>query len=330
VASSADEIHFAATPDGWRLALHRHRPHARGPGAPVILCGGYGCNRHFLDYDETYSLARHLARQGFDAWVLELRGRGLSHPTRACVRPGAWTFDDLAQVDVPAAIAYVAEAADRRVAWVGHSMGGMVLYAHLGCDPGDGRVAAGITVAAPVVFPPASASLFTWIGQLLLHVPFSDTVPQRWVLGVLWHLLGPTDALAVGMNPANVDRPTVGRALRRALSDVSRLKLKQLARWAIEGEFSSVDRAIDYRAALGGVRTPLLVVAGSADQLATPAAVQGALTHLPVGAASYLEFGRARGHSVDYGHVDLILGRAAPGEVFPVLTRWLAEHAERG
>jgi predicted alpha/beta hydrolase len=327
--TSADEIHFTGTSDGWRLALHRHRARVPGTGAPVILCGGYGCNRHFLDYDETYSLARHLARQGFDAWVVELRGRGLSHATRSCARPGAWTFDDLALVDVPAAIAHVARASGRRVAWVGHSMGGMVLYAYLGCHPDAATtVAAGITVAAPVAFPTASTSLVAWLGQLLLQVPLTDTVRQRWVLGALWHLVGQTDVLAVGMNPANIDRQEVGRALRRALSNVSRLKLQQLARWALEGEFASIDRRLDYRKALAGVRTPLLVAAGSADRLATPATVQAALAHLPARAASYLEFGRAHGHSVDYGHVDLILGRAAPAEVFPALTGWLAEHVD--
>src|SRR5579885_782730 len=112
--TDADEVHFARTADGWRLALHRHRPRRGGSGLPVILCPGYGCNRHFIDYDERYSLARFLAARGFDAWVLELRGRGLSHPMPGCARPWRWTFDDLARVDGPAAIARVAEATRRR------------------------------------------------------------------------------------------------------------------------------------------------------------------------------------------------------------------------
>jgi len=324
--TDADEVHFARTADGWRLALHRHRPRTPGAGLPVVLCSGYGCNRHFIDYDERYSLARFLAGRGFDAWVLELRGRGLSHPTPACVRPWTWTFDDLARVDVPAAVARVAEVTGRRVAWVGHSMGGMVLYACLGCDPtAAGMVAAGVTIASPVVFPPVSATLLARIGQLLLHVPVGDTVPQRWVLGALWHLVGESDLLAVGMNPGNVERREVGRALRRALSDVSRAKLRQLAAWAVGGGFTSADGRIDYRAALARVATPLLAIAGSADRLASPPAVRCGVER--AGAAEYLEFGRAHGHAVDYGHVDLILGRAAPAEVFPAVAGWLAEHA---
>ena len=331
VATDADEVHFAATPDGWRLALHRYRPHANGPGTPVVLCGGYGCNRRFLDADERASLARFLSRRGFDAWLLELRGRGLSHPIAACRRPGAWTFDDLATIDVPAGIAYVAAATGRRVAWIGHSMGGMVLYAYLGCHPkAADSVLAGVTIASPVVFPAVSSALLNRIGYLLLGVPFSDTVPQRLLLGMLWHLVGRTEAAAVGMNPANVDHNEVGRVLRHALCDVSRLKLRQLAGWALEGGFTSVDGRVDYRAALAHVTTPLLVVAGSLDQLATPSAVHRVLDHLPAAATSYLEFGRAHGHSIDYGHLDLILGRAAPREVFPAITGWLDAHARRG
>jgi predicted alpha/beta hydrolase len=324
----ADEIHFAATPDGWRLALHRHRPcGSRAGGVPVLLCGGYGCNRHFVDADEPYSLTRFLARLGFDAWTVELRGRGLSRPTRAHSRPGVWTFDDLARVDVPTVVGYVAEHTGRRVAWVGHSMGGLVLYACLGSRPDVGPlVCGGVTVASPVVFPPASQSLMARLGHGLLHVPIGDLVPQRWVLGALWHVVG-SGSLAIGMNPANIDRHAVGRALRRSLSDVSRTKLQQLSRWSLEGEFSSADRAIDYRAALREVTTPLLVAAGTADRIATPAAVKLALEHLPPGLATYAEFGEAHGYGVDYGHVDLILGRAAPLEVFPAIARWLAEHA---
>src|SRR5206468_157227 len=83
------------------------------------------------------------------------------------------------------------------------------------------------------------------------------------------------------------------------------------ARWSVEGEFMSADRRIDYRRALAGVSTPVLAIAGAVDRLATPAAVQEALAHLPRGRTHYVEFGRTHGHSADYGHVDLVLGRAA-------------------
>jgi pimeloyl-ACP methyl ester carboxylesterase len=325
-ASAADEVHFAPTPDGWRLALHRHRPRDEGPGTPVVLCSGFSCNRHFIDYDEQYSLARSLARAGFDAWVLELRGRGLSHPTAACRRPGRWTFDDLVRIDVPTAIEHVVRTTGRSIAWVGHSMGGMVLYAYLGTTPAA-PVRAGVTIASPVVFSAVSSMLLHRIGNWLLSIPTSDVVPQRLVLGGLWWILAPTAGLEVGMNTQNIDRAVVGRALRLSLSNVSRFKLQQLSRWALEGVFASFDGRIDYRGALAGITTPLLVIAGSGDRVSPPAAVRRALDHLPAASTSYIEFGREHGRAVDYGHVDLILGRAAPAEVFPAVAQWLREWA---
>mgnify|MGYP003956290385 CR=1 FL=1 len=38
-----------------------------------------------------------------------------------------------------------------------------------------------------------------------------------------------------------------------------------------------------------------------------------------------LEFSRAEGYSVDYGHLDLLLGRDAPCEVFPEIASWLSQ-----
>jgi pimeloyl-ACP methyl ester carboxylesterase len=324
----ADELHFPRTADGWRIALHRYRPRAAALGLPAILCGGYACNRYFLDYDERYSLARFLARAGFDTWVLEPRGCGLAHPSRDCTRPRSWTFDDLVAFDVPTAVGHVAALTGSEVTWVGHSMGGLLLYAYLGAGAEQvRRVRAGVTIASPVEFPATSSELLHEIGAFLLSIPFGDMIYQRWILTALWALFGRSSALEVGMNPENVERHVIGHALRLFIENVPRAKLKQLALWALEGVFCSADGRVDYRTALSRVKVPILAIAGSADRLATPAAVRRALDHLPVPPATYLEFGRAHGHSTDYGHVDLILGRAAPTEVFPVVAGWLASRS---
>src|SRR5512139_2866597 len=150
-------IEFARTHDGCDLALH-HYVGIRPDLPPVILCSGYACNRHFLDFDDRYSLARFLARRGFDVWILELRGHGLSDPPQG--RQRSWTFDDFVQYDVPTAIAYVRDQADRAPVWIGHSMGGMVLYATLGQNPAAAAALGGlITMASPVAFPPVPSRM---------------------------------------------------------------------------------------------------------------------------------------------------------------------------
>src|SRR5262249_32492379 len=125
-----DELHRVPTEDGAAIALGRYLPLAKRRFAePVILGHGLGANRFNLDMDERYSLARFLARRGFETWVLELRGRGLAGPPKDC------SFDDQVNYDVPAALNTVLGAGHKAVTWVGHSKGGLLLYAHLAKNP---------------------------------------------------------------------------------------------------------------------------------------------------------------------------------------------------
>ena len=326
----APDVCYVPTHDGWALALYRY--HVADSQAPaVILCSGYGCNRLFIDYDEQYSLARYLARRGFDAWVVELRGRGASHPLPGCHQPATWTFDDLARVDVPTVVQFVRrQVGHRRIGWIGHSMGGMLLYAHLGLARDDSVVAAGVTLGSPIGFPGMASQLARGLGQLLLALPGPQRVPQRAALGALWHLVGWTRALQVGMNPENVDRRLVGRALRRSICNVSRAKLQQLSQWSLRGEFASVDRATDYRANLRHVHTPMLMVAGACDRLASPSHVAIAEGLLAARRKRVVVAGREQHFSADYGHVDLVFGRRATDEIYPLIADWIGDTLAAG
>ncbi|HVN83258.1 MAG TPA: alpha/beta fold hydrolase [Candidatus Binatia bacterium] len=324
VASPRATVEFARTSDGWDLALH-HYCGTRADLPPVILCGGYACNRHFIDFDEDYSLARFLARRGFDAWVLELRGRGYSEPASGRRRRG-WTFDDLVRYDATAAIAHVrARAGDRAPVWIGHSMGGMVMYAALGHDATVRESIAGlVTMASPVAFPSAASSLARTIGGLLLAMPLPEYLPQQNVLSALWLLASRSPRAAeFGMNPANIDRRAFSAALHRFICNVPRRKLRQFIRWSLTGTFRSGDDAIDYRANLQRITTPVFVIAGASDRLASPEVVGFAYDRIGSTRKQYREFAARHGDHADYGHVDLVFGRRAPEEVFPVVSSWI-------
>ncbi len=317
-------VEFARTADEWDLALHRYRS-ARTDLPPLILCAGYACNRYFLDFEERYSLARFLARRGFDTWVLELRGRGYSEPVLGGSARG-WTFDDLVRFDVPTAVAYVrGRCAGRRPVWIGHSMGGMVAYAALGVQPALAESIAGlVTMASPVAFPPVVSQIARGVGTVLLALPFPQRLPQRGVLIALWSVMGRSARIAgVGMNRTNLDDRAFGRALPRFMCNVARAKVQQFAQWSLRGEFCSCDGSVDYRSNLEHISTPTLVIAGAADGLATPDIVRVAHDRISASQKTYREFGTAHGDSADYGHVDLIFGRHAPEEVFPTIGGWI-------
>jgi pimeloyl-ACP methyl ester carboxylesterase len=109
------------------------------------------------------------------------------------------------------------------------------------------------------------------------------------------------------------------------MTNVSRAKLRQLAGWATTGTFASADGSLDYRRNLRRIETPTLVVAGACDRLATPETVAAAFEGINTSAKRVLVLGTENGLGSDYGHVDMILGRRAPDEVFPVIGNWLRE-----
>ncbi|PRQ40283.1 putative serine aminopeptidase, S33, alpha/Beta hydrolase [Rosa chinensis] len=78
---TADELHYVSVPDSdWRLALWRYRPCPKAPqrNHPLLLLSGVGTNAIGYDLSPESSFARYMSGQGFETWVLEVRGAGLS------------------------------------------------------------------------------------------------------------------------------------------------------------------------------------------------------------------------------------------------------------
>lgn len=317
-AFTPDELYRIPTPDGSAIALGRYRAvGGRRYADPVILCHGLGANRFIVDLDETYSLARYLARQGFDAWVLELRGRGLSGPAADA------TFDDQAEHDVGTAIRTVLDTGAERVLWVGHSKGGLLLYAHLARNP-EAKVRAGVVVGSPVTFAvqPGLKRFVRTIGPLLkLPVIPASRLGALAMLG-----MPPGPITPYLLREENMEPEVVRRAMSSIASDIPGGVARQFADWVTTGRFASADGRLDYREAMRAIRTPLLLIAGSQDLLAPPLAVARA-KELVRGPVKVVVAGRGHGFADDYGHNDLLVGRRAPHEIFPLIGSYLAAQA---
>ncbi|XP_035842752.1 uncharacterized protein LOC110920768 isoform X2 [Helianthus annuus] len=78
---TADELHYVSIHNSdWRLALWRYKPPPQAPSRnhPLLLLSGIGTNAIGYDLAPGSSFARHMSSQGFDTWILEFRGAGLS------------------------------------------------------------------------------------------------------------------------------------------------------------------------------------------------------------------------------------------------------------
>jgi pimeloyl-ACP methyl ester carboxylesterase len=312
-----DEVYRAPTDDGAAIALGRYHPRgARRFSEPVVLCHGVGANRFHLDFDERYSLARYLARLGFEAWVLELRGRGLAGG------PLDATFDDEAEHDVRAALRVVKASGAERALWVGHSKGGLLALAHLARNP-EAPIAAVVALGSPVVFDvqPLLRSLAGTVSSLprVKSLPVSRAASLA-LLG------GSTGPLGRFMLLAENTEPLVARRLvANGSADIPGGVARQFARWIAEGRWEGED-GFDYARGLSAIKAPTLMVAGSRDAIAPPTAVSPGLKLLG-GPSELVVAGRGHGFGADYGHADLPLGRRAPEEIFPVVGRFLSARA---
>jgi pimeloyl-ACP methyl ester carboxylesterase len=329
-----DEIHFATTSDGWRLALVRYRPveNGAGPphGEPVLLVHGIASNRYNLDLTDDLSLARYLAGRGYDVWLVELRGRGLSMRPR--LFSGVhydWSFDEYAERDLPAAAACVIRALGRagggpapRLHLVGFSTGALACLAWLADPHRSCEVASLVAIGAATTFKRTGRNVS---GRILRNLRW---LRHRWLMRVVapisgyWH----PSPLQIIHNPENTDGAVQRRAMVNMIANFSRNELLQYSDWIMNDVYRSIDQRRDYRAELGRVTTPSLLLAGPRDVLAPPDAVKTTFEALGSTDKQFMICSRAQGLRVNYGHFDMVIGREAPGEIFPLIGRWLDAH----
>ena len=112
---------------------------------------GLGNNRLNLDLDARLSIARAARDRGFNVYLMELRGAGLSRPPEGKqVADLEWGFAEHREMDLPAAIAKVLEhSGARRLHGFGHSMGGLLLCALATTRPPELRSVT--TVGSPLM-----------------------------------------------------------------------------------------------------------------------------------------------------------------------------------
>jgi pimeloyl-ACP methyl ester carboxylesterase len=324
VERDPDEVHFAPTQDGWRIAVVRYRPRATPRRhLPVLLVHGLASNRYGLDLLPERSLAVWLAARGWDVWLVELRGRGLSsRPRLFSGRRYDWCFDDYVEQDLPAALAEVCEATGApQLHLVGFSTGALAAYALLCRSPGREAARSLVSLAGPVHFQRISRALSA---SLLRAFRF---LRHRWLMRLLAPVTGPLlRPLGLLYSADNLDGPTQRRMMVNLIANFSRNELLQYSAWLGEDCFRSIDQRRDYRAELGQLVAPTLCLAGARDPLAPPDAVKATFELLGAKDKQLRLCSRAQGLSANYGHFDLVLGAAAPVEVFPLVDEWLSAH----
>ncbi|UXY54756.1 alpha/beta fold hydrolase [Pseudomonas tohonis] len=268
-----------------RLGLPGHEEQR---GVPVVLLHGSFSNRRFWYSPKCLGLGPYLARAGFDVWIAEMRGHGLS-PRNQDYRRNR--VADYARYDLPAIGAFVREQTAQAPHWIGHSLGGITLAAALG-----GHYLAGEHAASVALF-----------GSQISRVYWPLKVPPvewsgRFLLKRLAVLSGP------GLKRGPEDEP-IGIGL-------------ESLRWhGLFGRFGDAER--DWWKGLAEVDVPVLAVGAAGDQQDPAWACRKLLEQFGSETKQFLCLSRENGFADDYGHIEMLVSKHAQQEVWPLVEHWL-------
>lgn len=257
------EVATITAGDIWKLRMCRYRK-GRTTGEPVLLVHGAATNQHNFTVPEGESLVDYLVAKGYDCWTIDLRGTRTSQPPFERSRWDA-DLDGMLLYDVPAAINHIRQCTGYgQVHWVGHSLGGMLLYAYLSTFEDD-HLACGVTLGSPPGFKGLNMRI---PGIALLLVRFFPGLCGTFIRGNL-----PLNRLlrhAPRFFPANVRNlnPALNTGhLVNLIEDPLPRVARQLARWARDQQWLMDRGKVDVDAGLREITLPLQLFYGVRDRL---------------------------------------------------------------
>ncbi|NRA25232.1 MAG: alpha/beta fold hydrolase [Oleispira sp.] len=259
---------------------------------PVVLVHGSFSNRGFWLSSQGVGLARYLVEAGYDVWLMEMRGHGLS-PRNQAYKDNS--LEQYALSDVPAINQFVIEKTGLKPVWLGHSLGGVLIST---------AIAAG---GLPEIEVAAIALLGTQVvrRRWYLQIPFVTSI------GKLWFSFNPEmDGRKLKIGPEN-EPAGIAKEYLRWLGFLGRWRLREnktplLAKWQ-------------------GVDIPVFAMVGK-DDISDPAKYCQRFFELCGSDEKVFKLlAKEEGFSRDYGHVDMVVSKDAAKEVWPELTDWLGE-----
>jgi len=320
-ASFAKEV--IVTRGSVPLAMVRKRlaANAGGTRAPVLLVHGFGQNRYAWHLPSR-SLANHLAKAGFDVFNLDLRGHGRSRHfgAKRCTSVSDYFLEDL-----PAAVEEVLSLSGQRPIWVvGHSLGGLVAYG--GAPRLTGAIAGVASFGSPYHFTRGSASLqaiaMFMRALAILHVRPNPALPLKPVGLTLSSLRRVVEsplyvAPLRGWHKGALEPHVLAEHMRLAFDRAGLAEMFDMFKWARDKKFGG--KHADVADRFEAMDLPLLVVAGTNDDLAPPNGVRPAFTLSRSRDKTY--------RALPLGHIDLLVGRDAPRSSWPLLSEWILARA---
>lgn len=284
------EVNWIVTKDNAEIAVSRIR--SKNPNSdtiPVILVHGTYSKRNFWVSPNGIGIGPFLAEAGFDVWIPEFRGHGLSTKDS---RFSEITAEQQIRYDLQAVQQYVYSRNKASQSWVGHSFGGVYILASLACQWLDQHI---------------MRNLITFGSQISKGEAFLKIPGVSWICSMIVKRIGYFPAPRLGLGP-EVEAAA-------AMIEVIGWK-KFLGKWQNSEGFCYWD-------GMAGVHIPFYAFAGAADK-SDP--IEGCrILFDSVGSINktLTILGKKNGFLVDYDHTGMIVSKESKEEIWPLVVRLL-------
>jgi len=293
---------------------------------PVILCHGLGAQGRYWYFDDELSWPKKLNDEGFDVFVPDLRGVGKTGG------PYDFSFEDYIY-DVEAILEKVlkVEGVDK-AHWVGHSMGGMVIYLSVSRNPQIQKklksftaISSPYTIWGPWELWKITHKNYENLSQFFKKVdsiPFSTFSYSFSIFGdIIYPILKITKLIYLEnfvWNLDNVPRDIRKKAMRYATGPVSTRVLEKFSKVLLGYE--------DFNFSFEKFKVPALFIVGTKDYLASPPTVKLAYSKASSENKKFILAGVGEGFQTDYGHVDITASKLATEEIFSQVLNFIKEN----
>lgn len=265
-------------------------------GPPLVLLHSVFQNRNAWVGHQQDGLAPFLAEQGFDVWLMEMRGHGHSPRNDSYEET---RHETMARYDLPAVSAFIEEKTAQKPIWLGHSAGGLAIAT---------------SVAAGWLNATNCQALALFATQA-----FKKPAYIKACLGVtgmqgMARLKGGFDGLSLGLGPE---------------FEPSSVISEYQARHGLFGKWLRTDKDEPLLPAWESANLPLWAACGTGDQQEPLEQCQRFFDHYGRSSGAdkrFLLCGLDNNFSSEYGNADLISASAAARtELWPNLVGWIQD-----
>jgi alpha-beta hydrolase superfamily lysophospholipase len=242
------------TEDDWRVVME-HYPNTSGRGEPLLLYTGPLLHTRSVRLGEA-NLLQTLQGMGFDVFLFSHRGQRNATFRNTSQQEKKLGWMDILSHDVPSAIDAIKRCTGaKRVFWMGHGLGGLMLYSWLSMG-GSRDLAGAITIDAPGLYTPTKIPL----RLKLLHKLFS--AQKKYPTRNLAQLYAQRNPI---IHP-DISPQKTRSLLHHCLEDLSPQLVQHILQWLETGRFCIQEQ--HYLSTIRGCQLPTLLFAGANQECA--------------------------------------------------------------